>query len=105
MTMGSAGMAEMGSMEMPLPDNTLPMMSGTGPYGPIEMGGMFTTVKIRHGLARDDYQDPGPYPQPAGTRAYEWKGADLEPKRAPQAAHSPAVKPIEVRKPSGHSGH
>ena len=39
MTMGSAGMAEMGAMEMPLPDNTLPMMTGDGPFGAIGMGG------------------------------------------------------------------
>jgi hypothetical protein len=51
-------------MEMALPDNTLPMMTGSGPYGPMEMGGMFTTVKIRSGLARNDYRDPGPYQQP-----------------------------------------
>ena len=42
MVMGERGMADMGEMEMPLPDNTLPMMTGTGPFGPIEMGGMFT---------------------------------------------------------------
>ena len=29
MTMGEKGMADMGEMEMPLPDNTLPMMTGT----------------------------------------------------------------------------
>src|SRR5262249_20402004 len=46
MPMGSAGMAEMGSMEMPMPDNTLPMMTGFGQFGPIEMGGMFTVMKI-----------------------------------------------------------
>src|SRR6266540_4249769 len=46
MAMGSTGMA-MGSMEMPAPDNTLPMMTGTGQFGPIEMGGMFTVMKIR----------------------------------------------------------
>jgi hypothetical protein len=90
---------------MPLPDNTLPMMSGTGPYGPIEMGGMFTTVKIRQGLAKDDYRDPGAYRQPAGTRAYEWTGGDVEPKRAPQASRADGAKPMQVRKPSGHSGH
>ena len=50
MAMGSAGMAEMGSMEMPMPDNTLPMMTGFGQYGPIEMGGMFSVVKVREGL-------------------------------------------------------
>ena len=71
MSMGDKGMADMGSMEMPLPDNTLPMMTGQGPFGPIEMGGMFTTVKVREDLARNDYKDPGWYKHPAGTVAYE----------------------------------
>jgi manganese oxidase len=70
MAMGSTGMA-MGNMEMPAPDNTLPMMTGSGQFGPIEMGGMFTVVKIRDGLAHDDYRDPGPYRHPPGTVAYE----------------------------------
>ena len=39
--------------------NTLPMMTGTGPFGPIEMGGMFTVVKVREGLAPGDYQRSG----------------------------------------------
>lgn len=69
MAMGSRGMA-MGGMEMPMPDNTLMMMTGTGPFGPIEMGGMFTVMKIREGLARDDYSDPGPYKYPEGTIAH-----------------------------------
>ena len=25
------------------------------------MGGMFTVVKVREGLAANDYNDPGPY--------------------------------------------
>ena len=74
MVMGERGMAEMGDMEMPLPDNTLPMMTGQGPFGPLEMGGMFTVVKIREGLARGDYKDPGWYRQPNGSAAYEWDG-------------------------------
>ncbi len=73
MLMGERGMADMGEMEMPLPENTLPMMTGTGPFGPIEMGGMFTVVKVREGLARGDYRDPGWYSHPKGTVAYEWK--------------------------------
>ena len=73
MVMGEKGMADMGEMEMPLPENTLPMMTGTGPYGAIEMGGMFTTVKVRKGLARDDYKDPGWYKAPPGTVASEYK--------------------------------
>jgi manganese oxidase len=28
-------------------------------------------VKVREGLARDDYRDPGPYKHPPGTVAYE----------------------------------
>jgi manganese oxidase len=74
MVMGDRGMADMGEMEMPLPDNTLPMMTGQGPFGPIEMGGMFTVVKVRDGLARGDYRDPGWYKHPPGTVASEWKG-------------------------------
>ena len=70
MVMGAKGMADMGEMEMPLPDNTLPMMTGQGPFGALEMGGMFTVVKIREGLARNDYRDPGWYKHPAGTVAY-----------------------------------
>jgi manganese oxidase len=71
MVMGERGMADMGAMQMPLPDNTLPMMSGQGPFGPIEMGGMFTVVKVREGLARNDYRDPGWYRHPNGTVAWE----------------------------------
>jgi FtsP/CotA-like multicopper oxidase with cupredoxin domain len=64
----------MGGMQMPLPENTLPMMTGNGPYGNIEMGGMFTVVKIREGLARDDYRDPGWYRAPKDSVAYLWEG-------------------------------
>jgi len=61
-------------MEMPLPDNTLPMMTGFGQFGPIEMGGMLSVVKVREGLQAGDYKDPGWYKHPEGTVAYEWKG-------------------------------
>ena len=74
MAMGSNGMEEMTHMSMPLPENTLPMMGGEGPYGSIAMGGMFTVLKVREGLAKNDYRDPGWYPQPKGTSAYEWTG-------------------------------
>ena len=73
MVMGERGMADMAEMEMPLPENTLPMMTGRGPFGPIEMGGMFTVMKVREGLKRDDYKDPGWYSAPDGTVAYEHK--------------------------------
>jgi hypothetical protein len=105
MVMGERGMADMGEMEMPLPDNTLPMMSGAGPFGPIEMGGMFTVVKVREGLARNDYRDPGWYRHPRGTQAYEWQGEAppaTRPKVEPGTDKAPAFK---ARKPAGHAGH
>jgi hypothetical protein len=45
----------------------VPMMTGEGPFGPIEMGGMFTVVKVRDGIA--SYEDPEPYQHPPGTTA------------------------------------
>ncbi|MSP20880.1 MAG: copper oxidase [Alphaproteobacteria bacterium] len=71
MVMGEGGMADMGNMEMPLPANTLPMMTGSGPFGALEMGGMFTVFKVRAGLARGDYGDPGWFTHPPGTVARE----------------------------------
>ncbi len=70
MAMGEHGMAEMGEMEMPIPENTLPMMTGTGPFGPLEMGGMFSVVKVRDNVKPGDYRDPGWYRHPKGTVAY-----------------------------------
>ncbi|MDQ6623469.1 MAG: copper oxidase [Verrucomicrobiota bacterium] len=64
MAMGSTGMSEMGTMHMGGPKNTLPMMTGDGPFGPIEMGGMFTILKVRAGLT--SYDDPGWYQHPQG---------------------------------------
>jgi hypothetical protein len=109
MVMGERGMADMGEMEMPIPDNTLPMMSGKGPYGALEMGGMFTVVKIREGLGRNDYKDPGWYKAPAGTVAYEWNGSTplaREPAAQPTARAAKAARgEYRARKPGGHSGH
>lgn len=70
--MGENGMAEhaehsaMGHMQGP--DNTLPMMAGAGPYGNLEMGGMFTVVKVRDTL--NGAGDPGWYKAPRGSVAY-----------------------------------
>lgn len=103
MAMGSDGMAEMGSMEMPLPDNTLPMMTGYGPFGPLEMGGMFSVVKVHPGVKRGDYKDPGWYKQPKGTQAREWSGEAPAVKRA-DAPKKDGTE-LKVRKPSGHGEH
>ncbi len=68
MAMGEHGMGEMGEMTMPLPANTAPMMTGAGPFGPIEMGSMFTVLKVRDHLPSYD-EDPGWYEQPPGSGA------------------------------------
>lgn len=109
MAMGEKGMADMGEMQMPLPDNTLPMMSGRGQFGSIEMGGMFTTVKIRDGIDKNDYRDPGDYSNPAGTIAREVE-TDLPPIERKQSATSESSEAkgtieMTVRKPSGHMEH
>ncbi len=84
MAMGQDGMADMATMSMPLPDNTLPMMTGQGQFGPVEMGGMFSVVKVHEGIARGDYKDPGWYQHPKGTVAAEWNGAVPSPALAPK---------------------
>jgi FtsP/CotA-like multicopper oxidase with cupredoxin domain len=73
MSMGENGMAEHAEhsqmRHMQGPTNTLPMMMGEGPHGNLEMGGMFTVVKVRRQMAANDYSDPGWYEAPANTTA------------------------------------
>jgi FtsP/CotA-like multicopper oxidase with cupredoxin domain len=103
MPMGSAGMAEMGAMEMPMPENTLPMMTGYGQFGPMEMGGMFSVVKVREGLDPNDYGDPGPYRNPEGTVAREYNGNTCEPVRRVVTASNPKpAAEFKVVKPGGN---
>jgi FtsP/CotA-like multicopper oxidase with cupredoxin domain len=105
MVMGERGMADMGEMEMPLPDNTLPMMTGRGPFGAVEMGGMFTMMKVRRDQKPGDYRDPGWYRHPAGTVAREWTGELPAPSRRAAPTAAKASPPLEVRKPAaGHHG-
>ena len=108
MPMGETGMSEMTDMaemmDMPLPDNTLPMMAGKDQFGAIEMGGMFTTVKIREGLARNDYKDPGFYKHPNGTVAHEVVN-DLPPVSRSTPINTEEGVELTVRKPTGHTGH
>ncbi|MES2069294.1 MAG: copper oxidase [Pseudomonadota bacterium] len=115
MVMGERGMADMAEMEMPIPDNTAPMMAGEGPFGGVEMGGMFSIVKVRKDQKPGDYKDPGWYQHPPGTVAREWTGGVAEPVRAQAGAgngnsmplqkkNQPEVE-VQVRKPSGKMNH
>ncbi len=99
MPMGTAGMADMGEMSMEIPSNTVPMMTGWGPHGPIEMGGMFSVVKVREGIAPDDYADPGWYENPPGTEAYEWTGEVPEPITSDSVQTVLTPSPAAMRRP------
>jgi manganese oxidase len=68
MTMGETGMAEMGTMGMEIPKNSVPMTGQQTVKGYITMGGMFTIVKVREHLDSYD-KDPGMYADPPGTLA------------------------------------
>ena len=113
MVMGERGMADMTEMEMPLPDNTIPMMTGAGPFGSVEMGGMFSVVKVRRHQKPGDYADPGWFRHPQGTRASRYPHKLQEPPRSGSAGR-PAMErdeqpgagvEVRVRKPGGHAGH
>lgn len=71
MPMGEHGMSEhqqhVDAGHMKGPENTLPMMGGRGAFGPMEMGGMFTLIKVRDELGTED---PGWFEPPAGTQTY-----------------------------------
>jgi manganese oxidase len=93
MPMGQKGMAEhqdhtqMGHMRGPA--NTLPMMGGQGPFGNLEMGGMFTVVKVRDQLP-SGYADPGWYSHPPGTQARRVDAPPPAPEAAAPHLHPPA---------------
>ena len=114
MVMGERGMADMTEMQMPLPDNTAPMMGGAGPFGSVEMGGMFSMLKVRRNQKPGDYRNPGWFRHPKGSIAYELQGALPAPPRSGStgaAAMPPQARPpqdieVQVRKPrGGHAGH
>ena len=113
MVMGERGMADMSEMEMPIPDNTAPMMTGEGPFGSVEMGGMFSVLKVRKDQKPGDYKNPGWYKHPAGTVAQPYKGVVAKPARSNSAGGQSmprAQKPskdfeVQIRKPSAHGEH
>jgi len=94
----------MAEMEMPLPDNTEAMMTGQGPFGSVEMGVMFSILKVRADQPHGDYSDPGWYEHPEGTVAYEYTGELPEPDRFASgektASHNPRPTHTHERKTS-----
>ncbi|MBL8274142.1 MAG: multicopper oxidase domain-containing protein, partial [Xanthomonadales bacterium] len=107
MTMGTAGMAEhqdhTDSGHMRGPENTLPMMMGKGPFGKLEMGGMFTVVKVRDHLAPGDFRDPGWFANPPGTVA---RRISSDPGfGTPHRRGTPGPEPALKAKSAGHDHH
>ena len=96
-----------------IPENTVPMMSGKGPYGSVEMGGMFSVLKVRQDQKPGDYTDPDWFKHPEGTVAHEYQGPLTEPARFKaeggqsmrriQESSNPTE--VQVRKPTSHHGH
>jgi FtsP/CotA-like multicopper oxidase with cupredoxin domain len=76
MTMGQHGMGDMGDMGMAVPENSIPMVGGPGPFDPITMGGMFTIVKVRDRIEGEG--DPGWYAHPPGTVAELAKAEEMK---------------------------
>jgi FtsP/CotA-like multicopper oxidase with cupredoxin domain len=75
MTMGQTGMAKMALMDMPVPKNSIPMRGAPGKHDYIDMGGMFTVLKVRDGIT--SYEDPGFYDNPPGSLARSAEAAEL----------------------------
>ena len=113
MVMGERGMSDMVEMEMPIPDNTMPMMTGQGPFGSVEMGGMFSVLKVRKDQQPGVYKDPGWFKHPAGTVAHEYTGPMTEPARfsaeggqsMPRLRKPATPTEVKVRKPTSHGEH
>jgi manganese oxidase len=82
------------------------MMTGFAQFGAVEMGGMFSVVKVREGLAANDYKDPGWFKHPDGSVAYELTGESKNAQRAPGRTYDP-TKTAEFRvvKPGRNRSH
>jgi hypothetical protein len=108
MVMGERGMADMAEMTMEIPKNTAPMMTGEGPFGGVEMGGMFSVVKVRKDQKPGDYSNPGWYKHPAGTVAFEVNDPVPDPLRfkaeskfsMPLMQKKQAEVEVKIRKPT-----
>jgi hypothetical protein len=111
MVMGERGMADMGEMEMPLPDNTIPMMTGQGPFGRWRWAACSACSRCAATRSRATTATPAGK-HPAGTVAHEYTGPMAEPARfsAEGGQSMPRVRkpatPTEVRcKPTSHGEH
>jgi len=78
MIMGQNGMGAHSehAEHMAVPANSIPMRGADGPFSQIDMGGMFTILKVRDGIS--SYEDPGWYTHPEGTVSRPATDAELQ---------------------------
>lgn len=95
MTMGHDGMGDMAEMGMPVPKNSTPMMGAPGPHGYIDMGGMFTVMKVRDRVRPGD--ETSWWQAPDGTQARQATPQELQRDRI--------TLPEFKVKPAGHAHH
>jgi FtsP/CotA-like multicopper oxidase with cupredoxin domain len=98
MTMGTRGMGNMGEMNMPIPENSLPMRGAMGPFSYIDMGGMFTVLKVRE--ARDVGSASEWYAHPDGSVAQV-----ADPTRMRADGIEPPAPPVRKAEPSHTHDH
>ena len=109
MVMGERGMADMTEMAMAIPENTVPMMTGDGPFGSVEMGGMFSVLKVRKDQPAHSNVNPGWFKHPPHTVAYEYDG-ETPPFKRSQTIGSSAMpikngvkQTVHIQKPTQHN--
>lgn len=78
MTMGETGMGGHAEhmQHMEVPTNSIPMLGAPGPFSYIDMGGMFTILKVRENIS--SYEDPGWYQNPEGSVSVSATNHELE---------------------------
>lgn len=78
MTMGETGMGGHAEhmQHKSLPKNSVPMLGAPGQFSYIDMGGMFTILKVREGIT--SYNDPGWYKNPEGSVATSATSTEIE---------------------------
>ncbi len=98
MTMGTKGMMALQTMNMPVPDNSIPMLGYKGQFGQTVMGGMATVLKVRKKVK--GYGDPGPYRFPKGSVAHKATAREMNRDgiAVPEIQIKSAVHPTHSRK-------
>lgn len=103
MSMGTTGMGNMAEMAMPIPPNSLPMRGAKGPFSYIDMGGMFTVLKVRD--APESADPAGWYTHPPGTVPTRADPARMQADGVSPPAPSAQPPAVDHSSHGDHKGH